>query len=116
MCASIAAQYEQHEVFDNLIIQLSKFTSLLNPHEQPHTHTITQLLNSDTKAHLSLETLLSLAHHHGNLLREGWKNILDCLLALFGARLLPEGMVTVRDFLSENGSVSLYADEAPSVR
>ena len=116
LCASISAQYEQREVFDNLIIQLSKFTSLLQPHEQPQTFTIAQILNSDYKSRLSLETLLSLAHCHGNLLREGWKNILDCLNVLFGARLLPEEMVKVRDFLTDGGSVSLYAEEAPSVR
>ena len=103
-------------MFDNLIVQLSKFTLLLEPHEQPQTLTIAQILNTDLKSRLSLETLLSLAHSHGNLLREGWKNILDCLSALFGARLLPERMVKVKDFLVDGGSVSLYAEEAPSVR
>ena len=116
LCASISAQYEQREVFDNLIIQLSKFTSLLQPHEQPQTFTIAQILNTDFKSRLSLETLLSLAHSHGNLLREGWKNILDCLNALFGARLLPEGMVKIKDFLADGGSISLYTEEAPTVR
>ena len=116
LCASISAQYEQREVFDNLIIQLSKFTSLLQPHEQPQTYTIAEILNTDMKSRLSLETLFSLAHCHGNLLREGWKNILDCLNALFSARLLPEGMVKVKDFLVDGGYVSLYAEEAPAVR
>lgn len=60
--------------------------------------------------------MLLLAHRHGNLLREGWKNILDCLLCLYRARLLPESMVTVSDFLNDSGSVSLYAEEAPTVR
>ena len=30
--------------------------------------------------------------------------------------LLPERMVKVKDFLVDGGSVSLYAEEAPSVR
>jgi brefeldin A-resistance guanine nucleotide exchange factor 1 len=40
--------------------------------------------------------MFSLAHSYGNILREGWKDLLDCLLALFKARLLPEAMVEVR--------------------
>ena len=32
-CASVAARYELKEVFDNLIITLCKFTTLLNTHE-----------------------------------------------------------------------------------
>ena len=32
-CSSVAARYELKEVFDNLIITLCKFTSLLNTHE-----------------------------------------------------------------------------------
>ena len=32
-CASVAAHYELREVFDNLVISLCKFTTLLNTHE-----------------------------------------------------------------------------------
>ena len=47
--------------------------------------------------------MFSLAHSYGNILREGWKDLLDCLLALFKARLLPQPMVEV------NGCRSLVA-------
>ena len=110
----IAAQYEQCEVFDNLIISLSKFSSLINHHDPPLSLSVTHILTTELKARLSLETMLSLAHRHGNLLREGWKNMLDCLLCLFRARLLPESMVTVHDFIT--GNTSLYAEEAPVAR
>ena len=50
--------------------------------------------------------MFSLAHHHGNMLREGWKNLLDCLLTLFSAKLLPECMVEVRPLVCVN-SVNL---------
>ena len=33
VCASVAAHYEQNQVFDKLIISLCKFTTLLNPPE-----------------------------------------------------------------------------------
>ena len=40
--------------------------------------------------------MFSLAHQYGDILREGWKNLLDCLLALFKAKLLPDCLVEVR--------------------
>lgn len=39
--------------------------------------------------------MFSLAHQHGDILREGWKNILDCLVTLFKAKLLPDDFVQV---------------------
>ena len=54
------------------------------------------LLGGNPKVKISIQTMFSLAHHHGNMLREGWKNLLDCLLTLFSAKLLPECMVEVR--------------------
>ena len=47
------------------------------------------------KVRQSVHTMFSLAHSYGNILREGWKDLLDCLLALFKARLLPQRMVKV---------------------
>ena len=47
------------------------------------------------KVRNSIQTVFTLAHRHSNILREGWKNLLDCLLALFKAKLLPEGLVEV---------------------
>lgn len=89
----VAAQHELREVFDNLVISLSKFTSLLHPPDPSSSVAVT--LATDSRARLSLEVLLSLSRQHGSLLREGWKNLLDCLLSLFRARLLPEQMVEV---------------------
>ena len=39
--------------------------------------------------------MFSLAQQYGDILREGWKNLLDCLLALFKAKLLPDRLVEV---------------------
>lgn len=47
------------------------------------------------KAQLAAKTMFALAHRHGDILREGWKNILDCMLQLFRAKLLPEILVHV---------------------
>ena len=53
------------------------------------------LLGVNPKVRQSIHTMFSLAHSYGNILREGWKDLLDCLLALFKAGLLPQHMVEV---------------------
>ena len=47
------------------------------------------------KAKLAAKTVFGLAHRHGDILREGWKNILDCMVQLYRARLLPEVLIKV---------------------
>lgn len=50
---------------------------------------------SNLKAQLATKAMFRLAHHHGDILREGWKNILDCVLQLYKASLLPKELVEV---------------------
>ena len=52
-------------------------------------------LGTSSKVRQCLLTVFSLAHQHGNILREGWKNILDALVSLFRAKLLPDELVQV---------------------
>lgn len=113
-CASIAAHYELTEVFDNLIISLCKFTTLLTTPEPASS--VAFAIGINHKIRLSILTLFMLAHRHGNILREGWKNILDCLVVLYKAKLLPESLVEVEDFVHPSGKRSLFQNEVPSVR
>ena len=48
------------------------------------------------KAQLAARTMFALADRHGDILREGWQNILDCMLQLYRAKMLPTPMVEVR--------------------
>ena len=50
---------------------------------------------NNSKAQLSARTVFGLAHRHGDILRDGWKNILDCILQLYRAKLLPDLLVKV---------------------
>ena len=50
---------------------------------------------NNSKAQLSARTVFGLAHRHGAILRDGWKNILDCILQLYRAKLLPDLLVKV---------------------
>lgn len=57
------------------------------------------VFGSNNKAQTAAKTMFDLAHRHGNILREGWKNIMESMLQLFRAQLLPKAMVEVSTFL-----------------
>ncbi|XP_077350536.1 Golgi-specific brefeldin A-resistance guanine nucleotide exchange factor 1 isoform X2 [Festucalex cinctus] len=111
-CAKIAAHYGFNDVFDNLIISLCKFTTL----SSESVENLPTVFGSNAKAQTAAKTVFDLAHQHGNILREGWKNIMDSMLQLFRAELLPKAMVEVEDFLEPNGKISLQREETPSNR
>ncbi|XP_077437392.1 Golgi-specific brefeldin A-resistance guanine nucleotide exchange factor 1 isoform X2 [Vanacampus margaritifer] len=111
-CAKIAAHYGFNDVFDNLIISLCKFTTL----SSESVENLPSVFGSNAKAQTAAKTVFDLAHQHGNILREGWKNIMDSMLQLFRAELLPKAMVEVEDFLEPNGKISLQREETPSNR
>lgn len=53
------------------------------------------MFGSNSKAQTAAKAVFDLAHRHGNILREGWKNIMDSMLQLFRSELLPKAMVEV---------------------
>ncbi|XP_048361186.1 Golgi-specific brefeldin A-resistance guanine nucleotide exchange factor 1 isoform X2 [Sphaerodactylus townsendi] len=111
-CAMIAAHYGLSDVFDNLIISLCKFTAL----SSESVENLPAVFGSNPKAHIAAKTVFHLAHRHGDILREGWKNIMEAMLQLFRAELLPKTMVEVEDFVDPNGKISLQREETPSNR
>ncbi|KAI5108102.1 Golgi-specific brefeldin A-resistance guanine nucleotide exchange factor 1 isoform X1, partial [Silurus meridionalis] len=111
-CAMISAHYGFSDVFDNLIISLCKFTTL----NSESVENLPTVFGSNAKAQIAAKTAFNLAHRHGDILREGWKNIMDAMLQLFRAELLPKSMVEVEDFVDPNGMISLQRVETPSNR
>ncbi|KAG8435109.1 hypothetical protein GDO86_013165 [Hymenochirus boettgeri] len=111
-CAMISAHYGLSDVFDNLIISLCKFTTLSNETVE----NLPTVFGSNPKAQIAAKTVFHLAHRHGDILREGWKNIMDSMLQLFRAELLPKAMVEVEDFVDPNGKISLQREEIPANR
>ncbi|XP_059677397.1 Golgi-specific brefeldin A-resistance guanine nucleotide exchange factor 1 isoform X1 [Gavia stellata] len=111
-CAMISARYGLSDVFDNLIISLCKFTAL----SSESIENLPTVFGSNPKAHIAAKTVFNLAHHHGDILREGWKNIVEAMLQLFRAELLPKAMVEVEDFVDPNGKIYLQREETPSNR
>ncbi|CAF2709471.1 unnamed protein product [Rotaria sp. Silwood2] len=108
-CARIAAHYFMSDVFDNLVISLCKFTTLLNSREWIENLPIQFGLNR--KARLAATVLFNIAHVHGDILRDGWKNILECIIHLYKANLLPSVLVEVEDFLDPTGRTTLVKEQ-----
>lgn len=86
------------DVFDNLVISLCKFTSLtsLNPD-----------LSSNIKSQSSCRQVFQLIHRHGDILHDGWKNFVDCLVALFKMQVLPKVLTESEDFIEPSGRISI---------
>ncbi|XP_078492936.1 Golgi-specific brefeldin A-resistance guanine nucleotide exchange factor 1 [Ciona intestinalis] len=113
-CALISAHFSMCNVFDNLIVSLCKFTGLTSSGETPDVTTI--MFGSNPKSQLAARTMFHLTHRHGDILREGWRNILDVILPLYRSKLLPAAMVEVEDFVDPTGRVCLLREELPMQR
>ncbi|EDV25608.1 uncharacterized protein TRIADDRAFT_24514 [Trichoplax adhaerens] len=113
-CALISSFYGLTKVFDSLVISLCKSTLLMHTPEK--VDSIAIMFGSNYKAQLAARTVFSLSHRFGDILREGWENILNCILQLYRARLLPALMVDAEDFLDPTGSISIMPDEMANTK
>uniref|UniRef100_A0A095A2M3 Golgi-specific brefeldin A-resistance guanine nucleotide exchange factor 1 n=1 Tax=Schistosoma haematobium TaxID=6185 RepID=A0A095A2M3_SCHHA len=102
-CATIAAYYGMSDVLDNLVISLCKFTTLLTANDNPTNLPI--MLGRNTKACLALYLVFTISSRHADILRYGWHSLLDCLLQLFRANLLPNELLESQDFLASSRKV-----------
>ncbi|KAG8226681.1 hypothetical protein J437_LFUL005495, partial [Ladona fulva] len=90
-CAMISAHYSMSNDFDSLVISLCKFTTLLSSSESMDM--LAASFGESLKAQLAAKSVFGLAHRHGDILRDGWKNVLDCIIQLFKCKLLPKELV-----------------------
>ncbi len=97
-------------MFDNLVISLCKFTTLLTASEELP-HLFLPAFGANEKAMAATRTVFALVQRNGDILREGWKNVAECLLQLFKCRLLPKTMMVAEDFLESSGQIELYREE-----
>jgi len=110
-CAMIAAHYAMSDVLDNLIVSLTKFTTLLNTSETVENFKV--MYGANNKALLATRAVFSLTHKYGDILREGWRNLTECLLQLFKCQLLPKSMMDAEDYIEAGGRVDLFREELP---
>ena len=67
------------------------------------------------KARLAATVVFNIAHLHGDILRDGWKNIVECIIHLYKAKLLPTDLVEVEDFLDPTGRITLIKEQVPEI-
>ncbi|KAF5397924.1 hypothetical protein PHET_09060, partial [Paragonimus heterotremus] len=66
-------------------------------------------IGRNAKGRLALRLVFALTSNHADILRYGWHSLLDCLLQLFRANLLPEELTESEDFLAPSRRVRLTA-------
>ncbi|KER31396.1 hypothetical protein T265_12974 [Opisthorchis viverrini] len=89
-CAAIAAHHGMSDVLDNL----------------PPTG-LPVYIGRNAKGRLALRLVFALTSSHADILRYGWHSLLDCLLQLFRAGLLPDELTESEDFLAPSRRVRL---------
>lgn len=62
----------------------------------------------NNKAQEACKTVFQLVHDHGDILRDGWKNIFDCIIQLYKAKLLPKVLIEVNTINHKNISVAEF--------
>ena len=96
-CAAIATHYRMNDVLDNIVISLCKFTTLTNSADSPYV--FVPHFGANIKALMATKAVFALAHKHGDILSDGWKHLLDCLLWLFKCQLLSKNLVSQLKFI-----------------
>lgn len=81
---------------DPVCVRMSVNWVLVFPLSVKSVENLPTVFGSNNKAQTAAKTVFDLAHRHGDILREGWKNIMDSMLQLFRSKLLPKAMVEVR--------------------
>jgi golgi-specific brefeldin A-resistance guanine nucleotide exchange factor 1 len=113
--AKLAAFYHLGDVLNDLVVALSKFTTLLTTSyiDDPVT-----AFGEDTKARMATEAVFTIATVYGDHIRSGWRNIIDCILRLHKIGLLPGPLTGDTADDQDSSSKSLpgkLASSAPQV-
>ncbi|XP_046623685.1 Golgi-specific brefeldin A-resistance guanine nucleotide exchange factor 1 [Neodiprion virginianus] len=103
-CASISAHYGMSSDLDTLVVSLCEFTGLATGGEPEQ---LILQLGGSGRSQLAARTLFEVTHRHGDALRASWRNVVDCLQAVYKAKLLPRILTEGEDFLDLSGKVSL---------
>lgn len=109
--AAIASHYNLHADFDGLVLTLCKFTTLLNVPADATEIATAVAFGLNARAQLAMQGVFALIHEHGDCIRESWKPILEVIVQLFRAKLLPRTLMEVEDFCEASGKVALQLEK-----
>lgn len=112
-CGFISSHFGITQNLDMLLLTLCKFT-LFNSQQKQNYGAVQ--FGSNVKAQLALKTVFSLAHQHGDNVREGWKNVFDLILSLYMNNLLPKMYLEAEDFIDPSGKIVLTYEEVQAMQ
>lgn len=135
-CAALAARFGMPEVFDYLILSLSRVTGLTSASsnsrdsqelgnfpvvdvEMGQKITVSPMavrFGQNVKAQLAAVVLFTIANNNGASIREGWSHIFEIYQTLFVHSLLPPSLLAMEDFLSGQSVIPLKPKSAPTPR
>ncbi|KAK5816093.1 hypothetical protein F5H01DRAFT_343687 [Linnemannia elongata] len=128
-CAILAAHFKLPDIFDRITMSLARMTGLLDTPHNPAdnrdvvvegtTITVSDLavqFGKSYKGQLAAVVAFGVANEHGNMIRSGWKPILEIIKNLFVNSLLPGSMLEVEDFLAGTTMILLKAPVVPEVK
>ena len=84
LAAELASTHGLHDVPDRLIATLTNYTTALDP-SLPRAMIA---FGSSEKAQAAVETIFTVANRYGDGLRNGWAQVMDCMMRLYKAGLL----------------------------
>ncbi|KAI3425868.1 hypothetical protein D9Q98_007841 [Chlorella vulgaris] len=87
LAARMAAYHQVDEVVDSIAASLARFTAVLAPPNGA------AAFGGSSKARGALQALFAVANRHGDLLRSGWRNVIDAVLRLHRLDLLPAAVI-----------------------
>ncbi|GEM12705.1 sec7 domain-containing protein [Rhodotorula toruloides] len=131
-CAALAARFDMPEVFDFLILSLSRVSGLVPASAEANEVgnfpvveiegqkiTVSPLavrFGMNVKAQLAAVVLFAIANNNGRSIRKGWSQIFEIYQTLFTHSLLPPSMLMMEDFLSGTSAIPLKPKTAPTPR
>lgn len=62
---------------------------------------------------MATSTVFQLVQRHGDILREGWKPLVDCIMQFYRMRVLPDELVEAEDPFDPHMKVKLMAADIP---
>ncbi|KAJ3208352.1 GDP/GTP exchange factor for ARF [Dinochytrium kinnereticum] len=135
-CATIASRFNLFDVLDSIIVSLSKITGLLKDNGPLPEDTDTRPdeggarvpqpvrkvdrwsveFGRSYRGQVAAVLMFNLAIEYGNVLREGWKNVVTIIGNLFLHSLLPIGLLTADDFVQRSVKIPRLIDVPPKER
>ena len=122
-CAALAARFDMPEVFDYLILSLSRVSGLVQAPaasqevgnfpvvevegQKVTVSPVAVRFGTNVKAQLAAVVLFTIANHNGAFIRRGWTQIFEIYQTLFTHSLLPPSMLMMEDFLSGASAIPL---------